>query len=349
MRAVTFQAPGDVRVEERAEPEVASRDDAVVRVEATGICGSDLHIYHGRVAIDPGFVIGHEYVGTVVAAGDAVTEVGVGDRVLGTYCTACGTCFHCRRAEYHKCDSGRVFGHGAALGSLQGSQAEAVLVPNANLTLRRVPDGLSDEVALFAGDVAGTGYHAICGDAARPNPLEPGATVAVLGLGPVGLCAVQVAKASGASLVVAVDSVPERLRMAESFGAVAVHLTEDDPRARVKELTGGRGVDLAVDAVGHPDALDLACRLARKAGTVSVTGVYAERAEVHMGVVWIKALNWRTGHANVIGHLDRVLAMLSSGVLDPGPLVTHQLPLDEAPEAYEIYDRREALKIVLRP
>jgi alcohol dehydrogenase len=349
VRAVTFQAPGEVRVEERPEPEPTAPDDAVVRVEATGICGSDLHIYHGRVAIEPGFVIGHEYVGTVVAAGDAVGEVAVGDRVLGAYSTACGGCFHCRRAEYHQCDSGRVFGHGATLGSLQGAQAELLLVPTANLTLRRVPEGLSDEVALFAGDVAGTAYHAICGDAASPDPLEPGATVAVLGLGPVGLCAVQVARASGASLVVAVDSVEERLRTAEALGAVPVHLTEDDPRGRVKELTGGRGVDLSVDAVGHPEALDLACRLARKAGAVSVTGVYAERAEVHMGVVWIKALNWRTGHANVIGHLDRVLAMLSSGVIDPAPLVTHRMSLDDAPEAYAIYDRREALKVVLRP
>jgi 2-desacetyl-2-hydroxyethyl bacteriochlorophyllide A dehydrogenase len=349
VRAVTFHAAGDVRLEERPDPEPQASDDAVVRVEATGICGSDLHIYHGRVAIEPGFVIGHEYVGTVVAAGDAVTRVGVGDRVLGTYCTACGACFFCRRGEYHKCDSGRVFGHGATLGSLQGAQADMVLVPNANLTLRRVPEGLSNDVALFAGDVAGTGYHAVCGDAARPDPLEPGASVAVLGLGPVGLCAVQVAKASGASAVIAVDTVEDRLRMAESFGATPVHLTEDDPRARVKELSEGRGVDLSVDAVGHPDALDLACRVARKAGTVSVIGVYAERAEVHMGVVWIKALRWRTGHANVIGHLDRVLAMLSSGVIDPGPLVTHHMSLDEAPDAYAVYDRREALKIVLTP
>ncbi len=349
MRAVTFQSPGEVRVEERPDPEPAAADDAVVRVEATGICGSDLHIYHGRVEIEPGFVIGHEYVGTVIAAGDAVSEVAVGDRVLGTYCTACGACFHCRRAEYHKCNAGRVFGHGATLGSLQGAQADLVLVPNANLTLRRVPEGLSDDVALFAGDVAGTGYHAICGDAARPEPLEPGATVAILGLGPVGLCAAQVAKASGASRVIAVDTVEDRLRMAEEFGAAPVHLTEEDPRARVKQLTDGRGVDLSVDAVGHPDALDLACRLARKAGTVSVVGVYAERAEVHMGVVWIKALRWRTGHANVIGHLDRVLAMLAAGVIDPAPLVTHHMALEEAPAAYEIYDRREALKIVLAP
>ena len=344
MRAVTFHAPGDVRVEERADPVPDADDDAVVRVEATGICGSDLHIYHGRVQIEPGFVVGLEYVGTVVAAGDGVTEVRVGDRVLGTYCTACGGCFFCRRAEYHKCDDGRVFGHGATLGSLQGAQAELVLVPHANLTLRHVPEGVSDDAALFAGDVAGTAYHAIA-----DGGFEPGASVAVLGLGPVGLCSVQVARAAGASLVVAVDTVEERLRVAETLGATPVHLTEGDPRTAVKKLTEGRGVDRSVDAVGHPDALDLACRLARKAGTVSVIGVYAERVEVHLGLVWIKALTLRTGHANVIGHLDRVLAMIASGALDPTPLVTHHMSLDEAPEAYAVYDRREALKIVLAP
>ena len=149
--------------------------------------------------------------------------------------------------------------------------------------------------------------------------------------------------------MVAVDAVEERLGVAESFGAVPVHLTEGDPRAEVKRLTDKRGVDLAIDAVGHPDALDLACRLARKAGSVSVTGVYAERTDVHMGVVWIKALTLRTGHANVIGHLDRVLALLASGVVDPTPLVTHHMGLDDAAEAYDVYDRREALKIVLAP
>jgi 2-desacetyl-2-hydroxyethyl bacteriochlorophyllide A dehydrogenase len=344
VRAVTFQAPGEVRIEDRPEPAVGADDDAVVRVEATGICGSDLHIYHGRVEIEPGFVIGHEFVGTVVEAGRAVGEVAVGDRVLGTYCTACGGCFFCRRAEYHKCDEGRVFGHGATLGSLQGAQAERVLVPHANLVLRRVPDGVSDDAALFAGDVAGTAYHAIA-----EHGFEPGSSVAVLGLGPVGLCSIQVARAAGAGAVIAIDTVEERLRMADSLGATPVHLTEDDPRREVKRLTEGRGVDLAVDAVGHPDALDLACRVARKAGTVSVTGVYAERAEVHMGVVWIKALTLRTGHANVIGHLDRVLAMLASGVLDPTPLVTHHMGLDDAADAYAVYDRREALKIVLTP
>src|ERR671924_1688322 len=152
MQAVTFQAPGEIRVEEKPEPELAAADDAIVRVTATGVCGSDLHIYHGRVQIEPGFTIGHEFVGTVESAGPGVTEVAVGDRVLGCFCTACGNCFFCREGEYHKCDEGRVFGHGKTLGSLQGSQAEQVLVPRANLTLRRGPERVSGDAAPFARD-----------------------------------------------------------------------------------------------------------------------------------------------------------------------------------------------------
>jgi 2-desacetyl-2-hydroxyethyl bacteriochlorophyllide A dehydrogenase len=294
--------------------------------------------------MEQGFVIGHEFVGTVLEAGDAVTRVNPGDRVLGCFHTACGTCFFCMRGAYHACNEARVFGHGATLGSLQGAQAEQVLVPRANLTLRRVPEQMSDDAALFAGDVMGTGYHAVVEGGVRP-----GDTVAVLGLGPVGLCAVQVAKASGAAAVIAVDTVPERLEVARKFGAQAVHLTEEDPRAAVHAATERRGVDLCVDAVGHPDALDLAARMARKAGTVSTIGVYAERVEVHMGVVWIKALTVKTGRANVIAHVDAVLGMMSNGVLDPSPLVSRHMALDEAAEAYEAYANREALKIVLSP
>lgn len=344
MRAVTFQAPGEVRIDEKPDPELEGAADVIVRVAASGVCGSDLHIYHGRVAIEPGFTIGHEYVGEVVAAGDAVTGVKAGDRVLGTYCTACGECFFCLRQDFHKCDNGRVFGHGKLLGELQGAQAELLLVPNADLTLRKVPEGMSDDVALFAGDVMGTGYHAVAETA-----VGAGDTVAVLGLGPVGLCAVQAAKAAGADHVIAIDTVAERLEMARAFGAEPVHLTEEDPKAVAKAATDGRGVDAAIDAVGHPQAFDLACRLTRKCGTVSVTGVYAERMEVHMGIVWIKALTLKTGHANVIKHVDPVLDALSAGRLDPGPLVTHHMKLDDAAEAYDTYDRREALKIVLTP
>jgi 2-desacetyl-2-hydroxyethyl bacteriochlorophyllide A dehydrogenase len=344
MRAVTFQAPQEVRVEERPPPVLESREDAIVSIDASGICGSDLHIYNGRVKIEPGFTIGHEFVGTVLAAGDGVTRVAAGDRVLGCFHTACGTCFYCLRGAYHKCDRMRVFGHGALLGSLPGTQAEQALVPMANLTLRRVPESVSDEVALFAGDVMGTGYHAV-----SESGVRPGDSVAVLGLGPVGLCAVQVATASGAAPVLAIDSVTERLEVARGLGATPVHLTEESPRDVARSLTEGRGVDAAIDAVGHPDALDLAIRLARKAGTVVAIGVYAEACQVHMGLVWIKALTLKSGHANVIGHVDRVLGMLAGGTLDPTPLITHHLPLDDAADAYGLYARREALKIILTP
>ncbi|MCW2990435.1 MAG: putative zinc-binding alcohol dehydrogenase [Solirubrobacterales bacterium] len=344
MHALTFQAPHEVALVEKPDPELQAPDDAIIRVVATGICGSDLHIYHGRTPMEPGFTIGHEYVGVVEAAGDAVTSVAVGDRVLGCFQVACGVCFFCRHSNFHKCDASRTFGHGAALGDLQGTQAERALIPRANLTLRKVPEGISDDVALFAGDVSGTGYHATVGAG-----LTAGDVVVVLGLGPVGLCAVQAALVGGAARVIAIDTVDQRLDAARSFGAHAVHLTEQDPRAEVKRLTGGRGVDMAVEAVGDARALELAIRMTRKCGTVSVVGVYAERVEVHMGLAWIKSLKMTMGHANVIAHLDPVLELLASGRLDPSPLVTHHMPLADAAEAYALYDRREALKIVLNP
>jgi 2-desacetyl-2-hydroxyethyl bacteriochlorophyllide A dehydrogenase len=344
MRAATFQAPGQVRIEEKPDPELGAPDDAVIRVEASGICGSDLHIYHGRVPVEPGFTIGHEFVGTVLSAGEEVERVAVGDRVLGTFHTACATCVSCLRGDYHRCRNGQTFGHGANLGDLQGAQAEKLLVPRANLTLRRVPEGMSADVALFAGDVMGTGYHAVahagmrCGD-----------TVAVLGLGPVGLCAVQAALAGGAARVFAIDTVEERLLMAHSFGAVPLHLTEQEPKREIRSATAGLGVDVVVDAVGDPGPLALAISLARDAGTVSGIGAYAGKGEVPLGLAWLKGLDLRLGLANVIAHVDRVLALLEAGKLDPAPLVSDHMSLDRVAEAYEIYDRREALKIVLNP
>ena len=344
MRAVTFQAPNEVRIEQKPDPELTASDEALVRVEASGICGSDLHIFHGRVPVEPGFTIGHEFVGTVLAAGSDVERVAVGDRVLGCFHTACATCAACLRSDYHRCENGRTFGHGANLGDLQGAQAEQLLVPRANLTLRRVPEGMSAEVALFAGDVMGTGFHAVAHAGMRP-----GDSVAVLGLGPVGLCAVQAAKAGGASQVFAVDSVEQRLQMAKSFGATPLHLSEDEPKRAVRAATEGRGVDVVVDAVGDPGPLAMAVSLARDAGTVSGIGAYAGKGEVPLGLAWLKGLTLRLGLANVIAHVDRVLALMQAGILDPAPLVTHHMTLADAAEAYRIYDAREALKIVLTP
>lgn len=344
MRAVTFQSPGQVAIEDVPEPELQRPDDAIVQVKASGVCGSDLHIYHGRVPVERGFTIGHEFVGTVLAAGDEVQRVAVGERVVGCFHTACGTCVACVRGDYHRCVNGRTFGHGSKLGDLQGAQAERVLVPRANLTLRPVPEEMSDEVALFAGDVLATGYHAIA-----HAGLRSGDTAAVIGLGPVGLCAVQAARAAGATQVFAIDTVPERLRMASRFGAQALHLTEGDPKRAIRAATGGLGVDVAVDAVGDPEPLALAISLARDAGTVSGIGAYAGRGEVPLGLAWLKGVTLRLGLANVIAHVDRVLAMTSAGLLDPAPIVSTHMALQDAAEAYAMYDRREALKIVLTP
>ena len=268
MRAVTFQAPGEVRVDEVADPVLSSPDEAIIRVEASGVCGSDLHIFHGRVPVDPGTTIGHEYVGTVTAIGDAVTRVAVGDRVLGCFLVACGSCLNCLRGDYHRCERGRTFGHGKNLGALGGTQADKALIPFADMVLRKVPEGMSAEVALFAGDVMGTGYHAVAHAGMRE-----GDTVVVLGLGPVGLCAVQAAVAGGATQVFAVDSVEQRLDLAKQFGATPVHLTEGNPKAEVRAATEGRGADVVVEAVGRPETYKQAFYARDLAGTLVLVGV----------------------------------------------------------------------------
>jgi threonine dehydrogenase-like Zn-dependent dehydrogenase len=273
-----------------------------------------------------------------------VTRVAVGDRVIGTFHAACATCSSCMRGEYHRCRNGRTFGHGSGLGDLQGAQAEQLVCPWADVNLRKVPEGMSNEVALFAGDVMGTGYHAVAHAGMRP-----GDSVAILGLGPVGLCAVQAALAGGAVAVYAIDTVEDRLQMAKSFGATPIHLTEDDPKKTIRAATEGQGVDISVDAVGNPEPLALAVSLTRDAGVVSGVGAYAGRIEVPVGLAWLKCLELKLGVANVIAHVDRVLGLLAAGTLDPSPLVSSHMPLDDAAEAYAIYDRREALKIVLTP
>ena len=272
MKGVAFYGPRDVRVEEVPKPTIEEPTDVLLRIDRAAICGTDLHPYHGRLEIEEGFVLGHEYMGTIEDKGDGVTQFEEGDRVVGSFFVSCGKCWFCRRGLYMKCIAIRVFGLGMAFGDLSGAQSEYMRVPEADLTLRKMPDnGLDDEDILFVGDILTTGY-----DAVRKAGMQPGDVVAVVGCGPVGLCTLMSARALGAGRVVAIDMVPERLKLAESLGAIPVNPKENDPEDVVREMTEWRGADVVVDAVGHESALASTFSLVRQGGTISLPGMYVE-------------------------------------------------------------------------
>ena len=349
MQAVVFHGPQDVRVEEVAKPAIEEANDVLLRVERAAICGTDLHPYHGRFEMEEGFVLGHEYLGTVEAKGDGVTEFEEGERAVGSFFVACGKCWFCRRGLFMKCMMIRVFGMGFVLGDLAGSQAQYVRVPEADLTLRKLPEangaGFDDEDMLLVGDILTTGY-----DAVRKTDFRPGDVVAVVGCGPVGLCTVMAARALGAGKIVAVDMVPERLKIAESLGAIPVNPKETDADDVVLELTQWRGADVVVDAVGHESALAACFPLVRMGGTISLPGMYMEvEAPMPIGDMWLKNITVTAGAANIQGHMDEVIELVRDGRLDPSVIVSHRLPLSEAPKGYELFDQKEALKVVLDP
>ena len=345
MRGLAFYGPRDIRLEDVPRPELQDAGDVLLRIDTTAICGSDLHPYHGKIDIEEGFVLGHEYTGTVEATGGGVDQLEEGDHVVGSFMVSCGKCWWCRRGQHSKCIGIGVFGMGMAFGDLPGAQAEYMRVPNADLTLRKVPDGLSDEQVLFVGDILTTGY-----DAVRKAGITPGDTVAVIGAGPVGLCTMMAAKALGAGNVVAVDMVAERLKLAESLGAIAVNPSEQEADDVVLELTDWRGADLVVDAVGHESALQACFPLVRMGGTISVPGVYNEdEISIPFGDMWLKNVTMFTGIANIQGHMDEVLELVKDGKLDPKAIISHRMGLSEAVEGYELFDRKEALKVILDP
>jgi len=346
MQAVVFHGPQDVRVEEVPRPQIEERNDVLLRVDRAAICGTDLHPYHGRLEMEEGFVLGHEYLGTIEAKGEGVTEFEEGERAVGSFFVACGKCWFCRRGIYMKCMMIRVFGMGFVMGDLPGAQSQYVRVPEADLTLRKLPEnGFKDEEMLFVGDILTTGY-----DAVRKTDMRPGDVVAVVGCGPVGLCTVMAARALGAGKVVAVDMVPERLKLAESLGAIVVNPKETDADDVVLELTQWRGADVVVDAVGHESALAACFPLVRMGGTISLPGMYMEvEAPMPIGDMWLKNLTVTAGVANVQGRMDEVIELVRDGRLDPEVIISHRLPLSQAAEGYEMFDRKEALKVVLDP
>ena len=347
MRAVTYQDVGAITLDDVPKPEIQEPDDVLLRVTTTAICGSDLHVLHGRIpGMMPGGILGHEFIGVVEEAGSGVAKVKEGDRVLASFTIPCGRCWFCGRGMFNRCPDNRVFGYGAFLGDLNGGQAEYVRVPAADIALHRLDGGLTDEQALFAGDIFTTGF-----DCATEARIEEGDTVVVQGCGPVGLFAIQAARTFKPGALYAIDTVDQRLEMAQSFGATPINAKQVHPATFVQDHTGGRGADVVLECVGALAALDQAIDVVRAGGRISVIGVYSEpEYRLPMSLVFTKGIDLKMcGTANVIGRWDHVLDLVREGAVDPTAIISHRMKLDDALEGYRLFEAREAMKVVLTP
>jgi threonine dehydrogenase-like Zn-dependent dehydrogenase len=346
VRAVVFEAVGAVSVREVPDPRIEEPSDATVRVTRTAICGSDLHFFHGKAPIDPGEIMGHEAAGVVEAVGEDVRRFRVGDRVVVAFDIACGDCWFCREGQTQLCEDFRNLGAGTFGGGLAGAQAERVRIPVADVNLLGIPEGLDDERALFVGDVLTTGIYA-----AGLAEIGPQDVVAVVGAGPVGFFCVQAARMAGASRVFALDREPGRLALAAQVGAEPVDVRDRHPATALAEVTQGRGADVVIEAVGSPSAFETAVDVVRRGGRVVVVGMYAgESVQVQLGVYWARALDLRfAGICPVHAWWERAMAAVVDGRIDPMPLISHRLRLDDAARGYDLFDRREATKVILIP
>lgn len=345
MKALRYYGPRDVRYEAMDDPAPESTAEAVVKVEACSICGSDLHIYHGHgFSEDTGFCVGHEAVGEVVEIGSGVHRLKVGDKVMLPAAVGCGRCRSCLSGVVNLCENGpgRCYGLSS---SLQGSQAEAVRVPAADMNAVIVPEGVSMEQALMMTDALATAWYG-----ARNADIRPGSGVAVIGLGPIGLMVVDSAMVMGAHVVYAIDPVPERRALAEAAGAIALH--PDEALERIKADTGGRKLDCVVEVVGSDATVEFALRLVRPRGTVSVIGVQqSRRFPFPLERAFTAGLTFRAGTCSVPEELPALFPLVRSGRLKPERYISHRLPLSEGAEAYRLFESREAgaLKMVLLP
>ena len=345
MRAVVYRGVGQVEVADVPDPEIEEPGDAIVRVSLTAICGSDLHLFHGKAPLEPGDTIGHEAIGVIEQVGSGVTRFAPGDRVVVSFTVADGTCWFCRHGQSQLCDDYRYFGYGLFGGSLGGAQAELLRVPIADVNLLPVPDGLDDERALFVGDALTTGVYA-----AGLAEIRPADTVAVVGAGPVGFFCAQAARLD-TGVVLAIDLDPARLAVAERAGTIPIDASARNAQTAVFEHTEGRGADVVIEAVGTPAAFERSLDVVRRGGTVVVMGVYtSELVQAQIGVWWIRALHVRfAGTTPIHAWWDRAMAGVVAGRLDPTPIVSHRLSLEEAPKGYELFDTRQATKVLLKP
>ncbi len=343
MRAVASFGPEQLEVIDVAEPVIEGPGDAIVRVALTALCGADLFPYHGWVpGFLPGTILGHEYVGVVESVGPAVSAVRPGDRVVSNSTISCGSCVACRAGRSSQCPDRALFGYSGVYRQLHGGQAERVRVPGADRTLRVLPDGVTDEQAVFVADMLPTGLSGV-----RRANLAIGDVAVVVGCGTVGLMAILFATRV-ARTVIAVDGIADRRALATSLGATAV--TPDEAATAIATATGGLGADGVIEAAGSPGALSAAVGYARGLGTISVIGAHFERDfPLDMGRMFEKELTLRVTWGHGIDDRDAILAMLAAGTLDPTPTITHRFPLAEAAEAYRVFDGREAVKVLLTP
>jgi threonine dehydrogenase-like Zn-dependent dehydrogenase len=389
MKAVVWHGTNDVRVERVPDPEIVNPRDAIVRVTTTAICGSDLHLLNGFIpTMKEGDILGHEFMGEVVAVGRANHALKVGDRVVVPFTIACGRCFFCERQMWSACDNSNpnawmaeklygfagsgLFGYSHMMGGYAGGQAEYVRVPFADVGPVKVPASLTDEQVLFLSDIFPTGYMA-----AENCDIEAGDVVAVWGCGPVGQMCIASAKLLGAERVIAIDTVPERLRMARQQAQVTVvDYEREDVFDRLKQLTGGRGPDKCIDAVGleahgstpdayydkaktatmlatdRPTALRQAIHACRKGGVVSIPGVYGGFLDkVPFGAAFGKGLTMKMGQTHVMKYLGPLLARIEGGEVDPSFVITHRVALADAPAAYRTFrDKQDGcIKVVMKP
>lgn len=388
MRALCWHGVGQVGIEKVPDPAILNPRDAIVRVSSTAICGSDLHLYDGYIpTLYRGDILGHEFMGEIVAVGNGVKNLAIGDRVVVPFPISCGNCFFCEREMYSLCENSNpnatvaekfwghspagIFGYSHMLGGYAGGQAEYVRVPFADIGPIKVPDTLTDEQVLFLSDVLPTGYMA-----AENCEIQGGDTVAVWGCGPVGLFAIASAMLLGAAQVIAIDRFPERLRKARSIGAVTLNYESTDVQEALRDLTGGRGPDACIDAVGmeahlhgfagvydkakqmlrlsteRPGVLRQAITACRKGGTVSVPGVYGGLVDkLPFGAVVNKAITIKSGQTHVQSYMRPLLDRIERKEFDPSFIITHRMSLDDAPVAYEMFRDKadECVKVVLRP
>jgi len=391
VRALVWHGKEDIRCDTVSDPEIQEPRDAIIKVTSCAICGSDLHLFHNLVpAMLPGDIMGHEAMGEVVEVGSGVGEsLKVGDRIVVPFTITCGQCEQCRRGNFSVCErsnrrkdlADKVFGHTTAglfgythlTGGYPGGQAEFLRVPFADTTHVKVPDELSDEQVLFLSDILPTGWQA-----AMQCDIEPEDTVAVWGCGPVGQMAIRSAILLGARQVIAIDYLPERLSMAEAAGAIAINRGEESVVERLNELTGGKGPDKCIDAVGTESHVDLSLPdtimdrglqllmmendrphvlreiiyVCRPAGIVSVPGVYAGLVDkIPLGAAMNKGLTFRMGQTHVRRWTDDLLRRIAEGEIDPSFVITHTVGLEDGPEMYRMFrDKQDScIKVVLKP